>query len=49
MSDRICEVTGKRRFPSKSAARRACRKVGNRLRVYACRECGGFHVTNNEN
>lgn len=45
----VCEATGKRRYPSKSTARRACRKTGNRIRVYACRDCGGFHVTNQEN
>lgn len=39
---------GKRNFRSKQAARDATRHVHHRLRVYFCRLCGGWHVTNRD-
>jgi hypothetical protein len=41
----ICDATGKRSHASRKAAKRACRKVGNRFRVYCCTHCGGWHIT----
>lgn len=37
--------SGKRQYGSPAAARFACRKAGNRLRVYRCPDCGALHVT----
>lgn len=37
--------TGKRVFSSESHARRACRSMSNRFRVYRCHLCRQLHVT----
>lgn len=39
---------GKRRYRSVKHARAACSRIGNRLRVYWCGECGAYHVTHHE-
>jgi hypothetical protein len=40
-----CPACGKRSFSSRQAARRACRTLSNRIRVYLCPACHGFHIT----
>lgn len=45
MTKRYCPVSGKRCFASVRQARRLCARVSNRLRVYFCRGCGGFHIS----
>jgi predicted RNA-binding Zn-ribbon protein involved in translation (DUF1610 family) len=37
--------SGKRCFGSKRHARKASRKIGNRIRVYPCPECGRWHIS----
>lgn len=39
---------GKRCYPSCKQARLACRKMGNRLRIYYCGAGRAYHVTNGE-
>ena len=40
--------TGKRRYVSKSQARKASRNNNHRLRCYLCTTCGGWHVAKRE-
>lgn len=39
-----CEC-GKRAFSSRSAAKRALSKAGNKVRLYICPQSGKWHVT----
>lgn len=39
---------GKRPYRSVKHARAACRRMGNRIRVHWCEDCGAYHVTHNE-
>lgn len=41
----ICQASGKRCFPGPHGAKRACRKLPHKLRVYRCSSCGQWHVT----
>lgn len=43
-----CPETGKRSYPSKRSAREAMRSAGNRIRVYPCSHCHGWHTTKEE-
>ena len=42
---RICDTTGKRRFGSKAAAKKANAKNAARLRFYTCTACRDWHAT----
>jgi hypothetical protein len=48
MDRRRCETTGKVRWTSARLAKRATAGVANRLRVYRCEDCNGWHVTDHE-
>lgn len=41
----ICQASGKKCFAGPHEAKRACRKVSNKIRVYRCPDCGAFHIT----
>lgn len=43
-----CGATGKRSYGSPKQARQAHRTCSNRLRVYFCRACRGYHATDAE-
>lgn len=43
-----CERTGKRSYPNKQSARQAMRNANNRIRLYECEHCHGWHVTKEE-
>lgn len=43
-----CTLEGKRSYGSPAQARRAHRTCLNRLRVYFCRACGGYHASDAE-
>lgn len=38
----------KRRYESVRVAKRATQNVSNKFRVYFCRSCKAYHVTNDE-
>jgi len=40
-----CSVSSKVRFESEKQARRSMRHMADRLRVYRCTYCGGWHLT----
>lgn len=44
----ICEATGKARYRSEKHARRVRKFVADRIRIYWCVECRGYHLTNPE-
>jgi hypothetical protein len=44
-SEHTCPACGKRGFASARAAKRACRRLSRRVRVYLCPACHDFHIT----
>lgn len=44
----ICEVTGKRGYKSRQAAKDAHRTASFRIKLYKCEGCGLWHATNLE-
>lgn len=45
--NKLCEVTGKRCFSSRSEAKHALRnlKRGSKIRLYRCPKCSYYHFT----
>lgn len=46
MTYRCCPETGKRCFDGRREAKKACRAMRNRFRLYVCQYCHCWHVTN---
>lgn len=46
--DKWCDVEGKRSHTSKKQAREFSADLDNRLRVYPCKFCHGWHISDAE-
>lgn len=48
VKEELCQRSGKRRFESKSDAQQMGYRIKEKLNIYKCNYCGGFHFSKSD-